>query len=661
MGHPGSLRAQAPEGEVKEETLLPAALGIRTDSQGNSWNIEANGTIGRIGSTMVNSGLALSIDEHKFTGFQPLMTPDGKEFVIRGRPIPDLPGLQVQRRIRLVDETGILRYAEMIYNGSTDPVRVHVGVTTNFSGNYKTFLTNRGRTEPVLLEEGETGIVVLPGSTQSTRAYLFTLAAPGSAVKPAISAQNRYGLTFQFPVQLEPGETGIVLHHVAQVVIPQEFDRTDLLKLFRPRSFSENREAVPEDWEEFLVNAPDGADEAAAGTGRVLSGLEQLGIEPGPRDVLAIGERTRLYGEARGGSVTLRGKYGDAEIPWGKLAAISGKSGQANGKSRVYLRDGQIFTAEADIPDFAFVQTGGGTIDLDLKTLDRLVLARKEDEAASATRFGTIETHHGDRLEISDPASLRLDGITPWGPLPISFDRLQRLEPASSDRSGYEAELRDGTRCFVFLRGDDLSVTVDGFGKISFSPNELKRVFTKDAETGIALPDPTRATIRVAGDQRLVGDIGDSALPVVSGGIPIETAMSEIRRMERVNRTSLSSGGLPEESPSFEIERWDGGVLTGLITLDALTLKVGDNQWRIPISDIEQIETPSPELTPEALTRIQGLIGDLASEDWATREQATRELGAFGYLAKPVLRRELSSTSDPEVNRRLERILADMN
>ena len=45
---------------VKAERLVPAAMGIRTDKQGNSWNIEQNGNLGRVGnSMMVNSGLNL--------------------------------------------------------------------------------------------------------------------------------------------------------------------------------------------------------------------------------------------------------------------------------------------------------------------------------------------------------------------------------------------------------------------------------------------------------------------------------------------------------------------------------------------------------------------------------------------------------------------------
>jgi hypothetical protein len=115
-----SIAASGAAQDVADGELLPAALGIRSDKVGNSWNIESNGTIGRIGSTMVNSGLALSVDGEKFVSYQPLMTPDGKEFVLTGRPMASIPGLRVQRRIRLSEESGTLRYAEFFYNGSTD-------------------------------------------------------------------------------------------------------------------------------------------------------------------------------------------------------------------------------------------------------------------------------------------------------------------------------------------------------------------------------------------------------------------------------------------------------------------------------------------------------------------------------------------------------------
>ncbi|MEM1295272.1 MAG: hypothetical protein AAGH89_07895, partial [Verrucomicrobiota bacterium] len=37
------------ESSAYDEALIPAALGLRTDQQGSSWNFQQNGTLGRIG------------------------------------------------------------------------------------------------------------------------------------------------------------------------------------------------------------------------------------------------------------------------------------------------------------------------------------------------------------------------------------------------------------------------------------------------------------------------------------------------------------------------------------------------------------------------------------------------------------------------------------
>ena len=221
--------------------LIPAAFGIWTDRAGSSWSVEAAGNIGRIGSSMVNGGLALLVNEEKFSPYQPMMTPDGKEMVIQGLPLESIPGLQMQRRVRLLGESGGLRYAEFFHNGSADPMTLSIGLTTNFSGNFKTFLSDRGRSEPRLLTPAEAGVVVLPGSSQSSRAFLFTLAGGAAGERPTISSQNRYGLTFRYRLDLAPGETSVILHHVAQVVIPQNFDRRTLADLSRPHQLDQVR------------------------------------------------------------------------------------------------------------------------------------------------------------------------------------------------------------------------------------------------------------------------------------------------------------------------------------------------------------------------------------------------------------------------------------
>ena len=198
----------APPISTNGEKLLPAAMGIRTDKKGNSWNVEQNGGIGRIGNTMVNSGLSLSVNGQKFFSHQPLMTPDGKEFIMRGRENISLPGLQIVRRVRVLDEEGGLRYLEIFYNGSANPLTLNVNLGTNFSGNYKTFITDRGNAESVILGENEGGILVTPGSSQSNKAFLFALCAAGGSNKPTISAQNRYALTFQYRIAIAPDKPG---------------------------------------------------------------------------------------------------------------------------------------------------------------------------------------------------------------------------------------------------------------------------------------------------------------------------------------------------------------------------------------------------------------------------------------------------------------------
>ena len=131
---------------VRGEKLVPAAMNVITDKQGNSWNLEQNGNLGRVGNSMVNSGLTLLLNNQQFYTYQPMMTADGKEFVLLNRPNSSLMGLQVLRRIRVLEKEGALRYLEILTNGNANAITLSVALRTNFSGNYKTYLTDQGKT-----------------------------------------------------------------------------------------------------------------------------------------------------------------------------------------------------------------------------------------------------------------------------------------------------------------------------------------------------------------------------------------------------------------------------------------------------------------------------------------------------------------------------------
>ncbi len=647
---------------LRGETLLPAAMGVRTDKSGSAWNVEANGTIGRVGSTMVNSGLALLVNGQKFVSFQPLMTEDGREFVMQGRSVTGLPGLQIIRRIRQLDESGGLRYLEIFYNGSANPMTLNVSLATNFSGNYRTFLTDRGNSESVIMQENEGGILVLPGPSQSNRAFLFSLTSADSPKKPTISVQNRYGLTFQYQITVAPGESKAIAHAVAQVVIPQSFDRRNLLKVFRPYSLNEVVDTIPGVFQDVLVNGP----KSALSDGKSLSSvssLDSLGVKRGSRDILAMGEKTRIVGTASCEELSLTTRYGEALIPFEKIAAISGGKQGNRDAVQIFLKDGQVFSGKGVAKNLKFALANGGKMNLNLETLDRLLMAKSEAESTWTSEAAAIlETYEGERLVVQKDEDLELSGVTPWGSLRFSADELVWLGPVEGEPVGHFVELKNGAGNIVYFAGNDIDVQSSVFGAVSLDLSRVRSIITpsggKAGQAIATLPNETR--IRARGSQEIVGVLTDSTLKIVSEGQAINMKPGDIRRMNQIEGTSASAGGLPLGTPLFRIETWDGSIATGYLQLDFFSIRVGREIWQIPLSDIVELESPTPTLAPDAQEGITRLITQLGADDWITREKATRELGAFGYLARPVLERERNQNTDPEVTRRIDRVLTEL-
>lgn len=637
---------------LRGDDLVPAAYGIWTDRAGSSWSVEADGNIGRIGSSMVNSGLSLLINDEKFTAHQPMMTPDAEEFVLQGLPLDSLPGLRVQRRIRLLEEPGGIRYAELFQNASAERISITVGLATNFSGNFKTFFSDRGRSEPLLLTESETGIIVLPGTSQSSRAFLFTLTSGGGAVAPTISSQNRYGLQFRYRLDLEPGESGVIVHHVAQVVIPQSFDRRTLLDLSGPYSFNETREvSLSDDWAPHLVNVVRAVPVSPAEAFRT-GGLAALGVESGLGDVLALGEGTRLTGRTEGGPVAVDSAYGSASFELPEIGAIAGAGARKPGLGSVYLRDGQIFTGTVRSEALRFIPASGAAIDLSPTKLDRLILA----EAAPMSQWpaGTaaiIETREGDRIRVQDEG-FTLNLVTAWGILPFALRDLLWLTTPDPDSPGLRVELKNGTRLSGFFAEDTLELGGSAIGALRMPVSGLRSIFTESGwsqERGEETT-PVAPYLRVGASDIISGVISETTLPLLVEGTVIDFNLADLRHLAR-----SGEGGL------LRCERWDGGTLAGIPRVTSLTMSVGGRTWTIPVAEIDELELAPPALDGERQKQVEQLISRLGSPDWATRESATRELIAFGYLLRPVLQRELAQATDPEVERRLERVLSNLN
>lgn len=654
---------------VRSERLVPAALNVITDKLGNSWNIEQNGTLGRVGNSMINSGLTLLINNQQFYTTQPMMTADGGEYVLPSRPNSTLPGLQVLRRIRVMEREGALRFLEVLTNGNSNPLTVSLVLRTNFSGNYKTYLTEQGNSGVVQFGPREGGILVTPGSNQSNRAFLFTLCDPKSPVKPAITSQNKYGLTFQYNLTLPPGQTVAIAHGVAQVPAPREFDRQSLTRVFRPVAMDRLVTTLPRELRPLLVNG-ELSSALAGGTALSGPGLDGLGVERGRRDVLAMGERTRLVGAASVARLSIASPFGEAELPLDRVAAIAGSHGGQRDGARVYLRDGQMLSGSVVAEELRFALASGGRLTLQMDTLDRLALARADGDGDwLPDAIALVETHDGDRLALSaGPAEpLLLRGMTVWGPLAFSLEDILWLGPTEDEPVGHVVEFKNGTRCFLFLTGGELAAHSPLFGPCRLETARIRAVVTRAAlerdrlrpagaaGAGLASDAIQLTQVTAAGGQRLLGTVQGDSFRVLGQGGAVPVAPQEVRRM--VNLTA-ADGLVPDAAgPLFRLELWGGGVMDGYLVERDLALEVRGEVWRLPLGDVRELITPVPRLSEAAQQDIARLIRDLGADSWQARENATLELRGLGGVAQAILREELKTNPDPEVRRRLERIL----
>lgn len=673
----GAAPAQVPGGVGASagEKLVPGVFRPLTDDRGATWNLQQNGVIGRAKNGLASGALVLQVNNMQFYNYQPLMTPDGLEFVLDNNQAN--LGLQVTRRIRLDKRDGGLRYLELLGNPGPAAVTATVELRSNLGGRFAAFHTDRGRQDVSSLEKRETGVLVVP-KTAGMRGLIFTMASPKSTLKPVITHQNEYQFNFAYQVTIPAGQTVALLHTVTEVDVPEEFDARTLGRLFRGAALARKLKSLRPEHRPLVANFDSGTGLGRAALMASMT-LEGLGIERARSDVLALGDRTRLLGTASCGSLEVETNYGRAAIPFERVAAIVGGNRGRSGTARVFLRDGQVFTGQVRAAGLRFAMPSGASLDLDVDNLDRLVRSEAPGEGRwSEEAAALLETFRGDRIALAAGSVGKLSCVTPWGGLDFAVDELAWLSPPEDEPVGHRIEFRDGSRFFAFLGGGDITAESLLFGPFSIGSLEVRSLVTRavmaesggqgasDAgeavepswpEGGSAVAMPEHPFLVLSGGQRLLARVDAPALTAVTNAEAIELPPETIRRLRNLREEVL----LEEDEPSrFEIELWGGGVIVGQLRDAVVPVRFRSELWQIPVEDLSELVTPLPQVSDASRQRIAALIRDLGSDEWRSRESATEELAEFGYLARPFLEEALRVNPDPEVRRRLEKLLGDL-
>lgn len=637
------------QAQTVTEQLVSATFNERTDSIGQRWDVQANGYVEGGTNNTFSSSFQLTVNNNGFSPNSQLMTSDGAELVLTSTQ--PLNGVLVTRRVRVDPKQPFIRYCEILTNPGSIPVTAQVQLQVRVGQSaFQSIISSKGTPITNALPKGDSGLLMWAQPANQQQAVVLYLASGKTDVLPTIQNQSNYYVTLSWNVNIPAGKTATLVHFAAQRVLPTLPTGKSLDDVFSPFKSRSLLRDLPNDIRKSIVNMSSGSL-GSWDRSLPLSSFESLGIEPGPTDILAIGESTALRGSLTFSKLSLETEYGPKAITAINLAAIA-RPDKAEGFGRVFLRDGEILSGRLDVKDMKFTMNTGLAVDIPVDQIDRLVMRELPDTKRldDSDVTAILETMDGDRIALVAGGSVSIELVTPWGTRKFTLDEVERLE-ATPAPIGYRVALRDGSRLFGFIKSTTLKLTTKSFGTQAMHPSAIRTLsnFHDVPEADFDQDTLTQSHVVLKGDNLLVGAIDLETVHFTARGQRIPVPPNQLRHVQLGEVTGLAT--------LFEGVLWDGGQVAGEFHELVLPFRHGQNVALVPVRDIVEIRVPSPTVPDGLRAKIRLLIIDLGSPEFETREAASKELSDLGQLAKSQLREAIQLSQDAEVRRRVEVIL----
>ena len=651
LGAPFATRDAA----AKDERLVQANFRSQPDAKGFNYTADAHGRV------QSNYGWLFSGFQLNQSGMnvqQRLMTPDGSEYVLKGR----VQAFNVTRRMKIDRKYGGVRMVEILENTSGSPQNAQFIIYAQLNYRYQQVLTNTGRAANGQLQKKEMGIVGMLQGVQG--AALYHLCGSSSRVRPTIMVQNNQQLQFHFNLQVPAGATVAIMH--GGVILRQTPGNSAkaLASLFKPYRSRKYQRDLPREVRRALVNVGGGS----GGDSTIPTIEQELEVAPGTLDQLAFSDQTLLQGTATCGTLSVETVHGAVEVPFDRVGALVGERSKTL-TPRVLLHDGQKLMGRIETDGLRFQMTSGMAIDLDIARLDRLVMRdpAKAAKAAGGAPRGLppgpdvsylVETFEGNRLR-TQKQSEALGVATQWGEMTVPIEELERLYLAGEETPGYWVELTDRSRFRAFVRDSELAMTSDLFGTVTLAPHQVRRILAVRRRVRARAEDDdpgelVRPHVVLGGGDLFVGRIDLDALHFLGPGGAVPQPPSQIRLLHNTLDGAEPAIG---ESLRFRADVWGGGHVTGELQELVVPVQTTRGRLRVPVRDLLDVHVPTPTVPEVLRVRLQGLVRDLGHAEWEKREAASIALAELGELAKAALEQVLRETKDPEVERRARRLL----
>jgi len=653
LGQPGRISHLAPyvgrptgRTHGTAQRLVNANFGQKTDAKGFRWYIQSDGRVAQATNRSFGNGLYLIVNGNGFNSQNRMMDPGGTTYVLTGRAGP----VQVQRRITFDLSAGRAWYVDT-FTPAGGATNLSVELRVNFPQPALALVTDKGN-PATALGKGECGVLAVQRQGPFSSAA-FWLTSRHARVRPQVVRHGSNNFAFAYRLNAEAGQPVSLVTGVSQHQLTGPPPKGQLAKLFKRFSPRKWLKTLPRALRKPILNL------RGYGWGGWLEGgvglitLQMLDLEPGPADLLALGNETRLHGTAGWDRLEVATRFGRKRIPRDQALAVVGR-GALSRRPCVFLQDGQVLVGDMETDAFTFVTETGVTLDLEVAGLDRLLVAeaaRERAESPAGRRLLTLSD--GNQLAVDADESAALPVATPWGPRKIPLAQVKRLQPRE-DVPGHLLTLTDGSRFAVFLEEADLKVTTADFGPLQVPLTEVSGMAADlpRSEADAEAEEIVRPHVLLRGDAVLAGRIEAEAIRLASGRQMIPVPPGQVHFLRRISDFDEGTG-----QARFEAELWDGALVTGRVLADHFDVRSGDRLWQVPVQDVTEVVVPSPTVPQAMRDRIASLIRDLGHPDWRTREEAGKQLARVGPLARMQLEEAARHATDPEVRRRAKELL----
>jgi hypothetical protein len=614
-----ALTGSGTTASAQDEKLVTARFSALTDKRGNRWDINQMGGVSDGLNDCFDNGALLRIDGAQFGANRPMMTADGREYVLTGR----VRTINVTRRIRLDADNGALRYLEIFENKGSAPQNIQVTIHTDLGGaasqvldlNDKLYFGSPSRDDPAFFAMGGSG---RPG-------VIFLMGGPKSKSKPTVRISEGRSYDIVYPLQIPANDSVAIVHYLAQRMNGSSNDARDLVAVYSKRGRLTDPN-IPKEYEKILANfnlgpSTDDLDKPSLLLAPLQTLAENAGMSREKADNVLIDEGSKLVGTITGGDFEIETVHGKTPVSFANVAGVEGGAGVAR-PIRVFLRDGEVLSGLTSGARVQLSTDGGLQVDVDLAQIRLLTMrASANDGVAAPNAAHLLTTQRGDCIALSADPAPALETATPWGMARIPFAEVRMLSSVREPFPAHQLALADRSRLVVMLRGGEIVVPTLRFGPVKLVPQSIRKLQglkhdsppqeTTGEEPGIAGP-----YLDLVGENRMVGSIDLAALHVAAES---STTAIEPRQILQIVAESSEATGR-----SVVVKLVGGQELKGRLAENVLPIRAGDRAWRVPVAHLVGFHAPEPRPAGEEAKEAKQPETAKAT-DAAPAEQPTRK------------------------------------